>query len=181
MPTPSNLTFKPEISPTGYAIARSAFFKWLNYQGKHILLILEFLILCILGVNFYFAYQANQIEKTLSDKYTFYMQNDNQKIIQEFQKVQKDISMISLKIQQQDLAEKKIQNAVDLIPNRIELVSLAYDSGAIALRALAPDTPTFGIFITNLISDNKIKSVLLRKSAFDKSSKVFDFELTLVY
>lgn len=177
----NNLVFKPEISPNTYKIAQSIFTKWLTGEGKLVILSIELIILIMLGINFYFRYQTNNIEKTIANQYDFYMQADNQKIIQTFQKTQKDLKNIRDKIETQNKVETYISNTAGLLPDKVELTSLAYNAGEVTLRAVAPDAPTFGQFITNLIEDNKIKSVLLRRSSYNKVSNLFDFEIALIY
>jgi nitrogen fixation/metabolism regulation signal transduction histidine kinase len=177
----NNLVFKPEITPNTYNIAQNVLAKWLTGQGKIVILIMELIVLCMIGINFYFRYQTNQIEKNLANQYDFYMQEDNQKIIQTFQSTQSDLERIKEKVATQNNIEDYISNTAKLLPPKVELVALAYNSRAIAVRAIAPDAPTFGQFVTNLIADNKIKSVLLKKSSYDKNTDLFDFELALIY
>ena len=177
----NNLVFKPEIIPNTYNIAQNVLAKWLTGQGKIAILIMELIVLCMIGINFYFRYQTNKIEKNLANQYNFYMQEDNQKIIQTFQSTQSDLERIKEKVATQNNIEDYISNTAKLLPPKVELVALAYNSRAIAVRAIAPDAPTFGQFVTNLIADNKIKSVLLKKSSYDKNTDLFDFELALIY
>ena len=154
-------------------------FNWVIKEGTKILILTEILVILLLATRVYLEKDLENITKKTARAEKSYKQ------YKEIESKHAEI-LPSIKFLEEIEEEKidlraRIRNFNNRLPSSSILNSLGYDENGFQFEASIQDAVDFGFLISELIKDEKISAIQLRKSSFNTKEKRYEIDLIVEY
>jgi hypothetical protein len=176
MPASSEINFIPNAPKTSLSV-KDQIFQWVIKNGKRIVIITQAIVLLVFVSRFKFdndirgitsEIEQNQaILESLSDVEDKYIHN------------QERLALVKPIIERQINWDERLTNFNKKIPDDLILNNVKFDEDQISLDAFTKSPQSFQVFISLLIGDPTIESVILNASEFDTETGEYKLSLTM--
>jgi len=179
MPTEQvpQINFKPEDLQEAYKT--KPIVDWINKTGKHILVVVQALILIFIGVNFYFSRSLNSLTEEFNSLKGTTQSFEKLALVEEYKILQQKITEIENIQSKQIDWNARLSDLSEKVPSDLIIDEYEFNPNQLIISAHVESVQGFATFISKLRNDADIKTVVLTSSLYDQKTKIFEFKMEI--
>lgn len=150
-------------------------FQWVLQSGRKIIIFTEIIVLGVFISRFALDRKIHDLRENVESKKTIIESTKNIEI--EHRRIQAKLINLEQIVKAQSDFRTWLDEFTTKIPQNLSLKTLTVKTYGASLSASASDASSFATFINLLITDPKVKTIVLTSSQFDKDTKEYKFSL----
>ena len=152
-------------------------FDWTITSGRKVIIFTEIIVLAVFLSRFYFDRKLHDVKLNIEDKQAIIESSYDIEI--EHRRIQTKLEFLKSVLDAQIDWRNWLDNFTKKIPATLVLNQVILNKQTATISAIAKTPDSFAIFISILLQDEDINSVILTQSSFDKETKEYEFTMEL--